>query len=345
MKRVITIFLVFLLIAGVSALYSQETKESLQKKITALQKKRDNLVEQMKEATKAGDRNAYNIAEADYKKVVAELEKAKEEAAKLIAKNSNEAKIKMAYNRGNKFIKLGQYDNALKEYESAIAQDPNFVKAYFGKAIALKKLRRYDEAEATYKKVIEIDPTMAKAYFNLGILYRSREHYKKAIAIYREALKYDSTLYKAYYEIGYNYYKFKDFPNAVKQYKKAVQINPNYTKAYVALGTSLIELGKYNEAITYLKKSVEIKPKRNHVAYYRLAVAYNNIGKYNQSIMAAQACLQQKPRFAPAYLEIGKAKEGQGDLAAAVENFKKAARDRRYAKWVEWKLNEIKKHQ
>jgi len=345
MRKLVTIVLVLSLVIGVCAVYAQASKEALQQQLTELQKKRDVLVEQMKVANEAGDRNAYNIAEADYKKVLDELEKVKAEISKFIAQSNEDAKVKLLYNKGNKFVKLGQYENAIKEYDAAIEQDPGYVRAYFGKAIALKKMRRYDEAEQAYQKVIEIDPTMARAYFNLGILYRSREQYNKAIDIYQKALTYDETLYKAYYEIGYNYYKLKNYPNAVTAYEKAVQINGEYTKAFTALGTSLIELGRYSEAVTNLEKSIQLKPQSNHVAYYRLAVAYNNLGKYNQAILAAQTCVQQKRGFAAAYLEIGKAKESLGDMAAAVQNFKQAAKDRRYAKWVEWKLDQINKNQ
>uniref|UniRef100_A0A0A9F3M2 Uncharacterized protein n=1 Tax=Arundo donax TaxID=35708 RepID=A0A0A9F3M2_ARUDO len=62
-------------------------------------------------------------------------------------------------NRAVCFLKLGKYDETIKECTKALELNPSYLKALLRRAEAHEKLEHYDEAVADMKKVIELDPS------------------------------------------------------------------------------------------------------------------------------------------------------------------------------------------
>ncbi|KAM0867587.1 hypothetical protein ACQ4PT_041886 [Festuca glaucescens] len=66
-------------------------------------------------------------------------------------------------NRAVCFLKLGKYDETIKECSRALELNPSYVKALLRRGEAHEKLEHYDEAIADMKKIIELDPSNAQA--------------------------------------------------------------------------------------------------------------------------------------------------------------------------------------
>ncbi|CAN6287875.1 unnamed protein product [Urochloa humidicola] len=66
-------------------------------------------------------------------------------------------------NRAVCFLRLGKYDEAVKESTKALELNPSYLKALLRRAEAHEKLEHYDEAIADMKKVIELDPSNQQA--------------------------------------------------------------------------------------------------------------------------------------------------------------------------------------
>lgn len=73
-------------------------------------------------------------------------------------------------NRGALFEKLHKLDEALADYERAIALDPEFPEAWNNKGVLLAACRRIDEAFACYDRALELRPDFADAHVNLAYL-------------------------------------------------------------------------------------------------------------------------------------------------------------------------------
>ena len=61
------------------------------------------------------------------------------------------------------------YDEILKEYESIIRLNPDFIYAWYNRAEIFTLEKDYRAAIADYTKAIELEPQFAEAYFNRGI--------------------------------------------------------------------------------------------------------------------------------------------------------------------------------
>jgi len=99
-----------------------------------------------------------------------------------------------AYQEGDIFFQDGEYEQALRKYETALeaqADAPHYVRA---KARTLMQLDRYEEALRWFNRAVELQPFFGGAYANRGILFDRMGEYEKAIADYEKAIQLDETV-------------------------------------------------------------------------------------------------------------------------------------------------------
>jgi tetratricopeptide (TPR) repeat protein len=72
---------------------------------------------------------------------------------------------------------LHRYENAVENFNAALAMDASLVQAWMNRAVALAELNRVDEALADLARAVAIQPDCADAHFNAGVLQLSRGDY------------------------------------------------------------------------------------------------------------------------------------------------------------------------
>ena len=77
------------------------------------------------------------------------------------------------YNRGNAYVRLGNYQLALKDYNKAISLNPNSADTYNNRGFIYIKLGRYQQAFDDYSKAISLKMDYAEAYSNRAFVYLS----------------------------------------------------------------------------------------------------------------------------------------------------------------------------
>ena len=94
-------------------------------------------------------------------------------------------------NTGNSLTYEGQYDGAIRAYQSAQVLEPDNALLYFNAAEAYTRAERLEEAEAALQQAIQRgdDQLASNAYYNLGNLQLELGDYEAAIESYQEALR------------------------------------------------------------------------------------------------------------------------------------------------------------
>ncbi len=64
----------------------------------------------------------------------------------------------LQYNQGIDLYKIGQYDQAIEAFRTAIRLDPNYIDAYYNLGSVLEYLQQYDEALPVFKQIIVRKP-------------------------------------------------------------------------------------------------------------------------------------------------------------------------------------------
>jgi len=78
--------------------------------------------------------------------------------------------VRAHLDHGGACLDKGKYDDAIADYDKAIALDPNDAIAYTDRGIAYGKKGEFDRAIADLRKVLEIDPSDQDAKHALKIL-------------------------------------------------------------------------------------------------------------------------------------------------------------------------------
>lgn len=115
-------------------------------------------------------------------------------------------------------MQVGDYPEAIKLYEKALANDANLAVAHQLIAQAMLQQSDGDNAriEAELKKSIALDPTFLPAHLTLGKLYVRMQRWTEAVTELSEVVRTDPNLAEAYYQLGRAYarLKMKDESNA-----------------------------------------------------------------------------------------------------------------------------------
>jgi len=90
--------------------------------------------------------------------------------------------------RGNIFLELERYDDALAAYDKALVLRPDLENAWLGRGNLFGQLKRYDDAFAAYDKALALEPDLETAWFGRGTLFSELERYDDAFAAYDQAL-------------------------------------------------------------------------------------------------------------------------------------------------------------
>lgn len=91
--------------------------------------------------------------------------------------------------KGNDFFKANSYPAAIKEYEEGLKRDPTSVAILSNRCAAFIKLMEFNTALKDADRCIEINPNFVKAYARKGTCHHMMKEYHKALAAYDKGLK------------------------------------------------------------------------------------------------------------------------------------------------------------
>ena len=92
------------------------------------------------------------------------------------------------FNRGITYAELGDYENAIKDYENAIELNKNDYEVFYALGNSQKKLKQYEKAIKSYIESIKLNPGFTSAYNNKGNIYMELKDYKKALSDFKQIL-------------------------------------------------------------------------------------------------------------------------------------------------------------
>lgn len=136
---------------------------------------------------------------------------------------------------GYSYFLKKDYDEAIKQYKTAISLDDNFFDAYLNLSIVYDKQDRTDDALQNAIKATEISPRDYKGHILKGKSYRKLKMYDEANEALAEADRLNAGNVDTIYEIGLvaeNQGKKKD---AEAIYKEALTFDPLFKPALEAL--------------------------------------------------------------------------------------------------------------
>lgn len=160
---------------------------------------------------------------------------------------------------GLAFMRKGMYNEAIDEFEGAIALDPENSIIYNNLGNAYIAVDRLDEAIDVLEKAITLSPDFADLHNNLGRAYLKKSQCKKAVESFEKAISINTYYPDAFYNLALAYvlnaHTREDFSLSVDCYshvmdymEKATRINPNFTNEHFQRGEEFLRKNEYLKA-------------------------------------------------------------------------------------------------
>jgi tetratricopeptide (TPR) repeat protein len=150
-----------------------------------------------------------------------------------VKQNPNDPKSRTQL--GYSYFLDGNYDDAIKEYKTAISLDKNYFDGYLNLSIVYDKQDRTDDALKNAVKAAEISPRDYKGHLLKGKSYRKLKMYDEANKALEEADKLNQGNVDTIYEIGMVAEDQGKKKEAESIYKEALAYDPTFKPAITAL--------------------------------------------------------------------------------------------------------------
>jgi lipoprotein NlpI len=249
-----------------------------------------------------------------------------------ICKKASEAKDLSASDRATAYNNLGaawkakgDLNQAIANYDRAIALDPRLANAYNNRGAALGAKGDLDAAMRDFDHAIELDARLALAHENRSVVLQSRGDLDGAIKDLDEAIKLEPKNGKGYLERAGAWQAKGDLVKAIEDLSEAIRLEPERPELFVFRGLLLDRQGDTTHSIADYDEAIRLNP--------GYAAAYNNRCNtwllkeaYAQAVADCTVALKLDPDLAQAHFNRGVLWVLANDLAKARGEFDDAIR-------------------
>lgn len=162
----------------------------------------------------------------------------------------------------------GDYQNAIADYNRALALNPQFNEIYFRRGIARSLIKDWQGAEADYTRAIEVKLKHAEAYLHRGNIRNLLANWQGAKSDFDLAITLEPNVSSAYVGRGVALCELKNCQSALKDYDRAIAFNPNDADPYTRRAFAYHQLGDNRSAIASYITAAELYQKQGRDSKY-----------------------------------------------------------------------------
>jgi tetratricopeptide (TPR) repeat protein len=200
------------------------------------------------------------------------------------------------HQQGEQFYREGRWEQALSNYQKAIALNPSYAQAHYNLGILYEDLQQFDKANAEYQLAVKQDNSpnsliRLQAYNNWGHLLILQKEYAKAItpllegknALNEEQVKTEGDFQKVNYallkNLGWTQLELKNYTEAKSLLQEAIALNSTGAPAYCLLAQILEAQAKKDEALKNWNKCIAYADSGKPDEYLWLSIAREKLKK------------------------------------------------------------------
>jgi Flp pilus assembly protein TadD len=147
------------------------------------------------------------------------------------------AEVKDHLASGSKFAQEKKYQEAAREFRTAVQIAPDNPEANLLLGLTLANTKELDEAVQYSSKAVQLKPSYA-GFYNLGLIYANQEKFDKAVEAFEKAVGLSPRSYQAWHQLGKVYATDLKFEKAIEAYGKVIELNPKFADAYQGMGSA-----------------------------------------------------------------------------------------------------------
>lgn len=264
------------------------------------------------------------------------------------------------YKRAKIFYNLEAYDEALRDLNHAISIDsmrpayyhlladvfldyarPNdsrraievlklATKRFPGRIPTLLKLsefqlivKKHSDALTTLDQILQIDPQNAEAFFMAGRVALDKGDTTAAIASFQKSVKINADNADAWTFLG-RIFSSRNNPEAVQYFQNALRVDSNDIEVRLQLGMYYKRRGEFDQAFKIYRDIIIRNPDYSD-AYFDMGMIYLELDSLPKAYTNFDIAIKTDPIFIKAYYWRGVTSEAQGNLSAALADYRQAS--------------------
>ncbi len=166
-----------------------------------------------------------------------------------------------AFDKGNHARDRGDLEQAVRHYQQALLEAPEFQPALTNLGSAYLQQHKLPEAEQAFKEAYRLEPTSAEACINLGHVYLETNRLAEAADFLRRAIERAPNSALAHFLMGMALAREGSFPAAEKNLKRAIDLDrAGMAMAYLVLANHYLKTGRWHEAGKNLQSYLSVRP-------------------------------------------------------------------------------------
>ena len=167
-------------------------------------------------------------------------------------------------NQGMELFRAAKWEDAVREFSSAISKDPSNPLLYFYRGLSQENNGQVNAALADYQKAIELKPDFILPYSRSGKIHARQQDQEKAGEFYKKAVELGDQDITTLYNYGVVLINLGRSPEAQPIFERLLELEADYADAYYHLGIIAIGQGDSAKAKELLQKFLELDPENRN---------------------------------------------------------------------------------
>lgn len=251
------------------------------------------------------------------------LQRATEQAEKIVTNSYPEFSSSLFLNLGNQHNNLDRNEEALVSYNRALTiQDDNPI-IYYCQGNVLRELGRYEEALTSYEKALQIKNDYGNAWNNRGSVLAELEHYQEALASFYKASAIKDNDLVVLNNIAITLMILHSYQEVITICDQILKILPDEPETLSTKSLVLSLLGRYDEALGNLNKAVKLQP-QSPLWWANQGIVLARAGRYQDSLASCEKALELQANDESGHYGKACYFALQNDVDLAIKNLQQA---------------------
>jgi len=226
-------------------------------------------------------------------------------------------------NLGYAELQLGHVPEAIAHYEAALALKPDYPEVHNNLALALGQAGRSDDAIAHLEQALALEPRYAEAHYNLALALLGAGRIAEAIDHGEQAIAIEPDNAEAHNNLGTALIQAGRAQDAIARFERALALQPQHAMAHRNLGRALLREGRLTESIAHFEQVLQEIP-YDYEVHFLLGTALAQVDRFPDAIAHFRVWLKAQPQDAVGHALLALALKNSGDIAGAIKHYEVA---------------------
>jgi tetratricopeptide (TPR) repeat protein len=179
--------------------------------------------------------------------------------------------------RGAVFHQMGNYQNSIKAYTSAIDLTRMNAEPFYGRAQSYLALGKFQDAIPDLNRTLQLQPERLEILKELSEANRAAGNFDQATRFIENYIQYFPRKAEAHYLHGQILFESGKYLKALSSFNRCLELETNDPRFYAARGQTYLVTRTYRYALNDFGMALDLDPK-NHEVWYQKGLArwYSN---------------------------------------------------------------------